>query len=152
MTQSGTESTPKHRVLVVDDDRTFTRTMSDVLGSLFDTATAHDTEEAQAQVAAFRPDVVLLDITLNDGVDGFEALARLRALDTPPEVIMLTGMTGPGPVVKAIKGGAFHYVMKESNPGELANLINQAAERGLAAAAGGAGSATAGARRRTGCL
>ena len=129
MTRPETESAPRHRVLVVDDDRTFTRTMSDVLGSLFDTATAHDTEEALAQVAAFRPDVVLLDITLNDGIDGFEALARIHALDTPPEVIMLTGMTGPGPVVKAIKGGAFHYVMKESNPGELANLINQAAER-----------------------
>jgi DNA-binding NtrC family response regulator len=124
-----TEATPRHRVLVVDDDKAFTRTMSDVLGNVFDVAVAHDTEEALAQVAAFTPEVVLLDITLDDGVDGFEALARLRALDTPPEVIMLTGMTGLGPVVKAIKGGAFHYVLKDSNPGELANLINQAAER-----------------------
>lgn len=79
-----TEATPRHRVLVVDDDRTFTRTMSDVLGNVFDVAVARDTEEALAQVAAFAPEVVLLDITLNDGVDGFEALARLRALDTAP--------------------------------------------------------------------
>jgi DNA-binding NtrC family response regulator len=129
MSQSEPEGAPRARVLVVDDDRTFVHEMTTVLGGAFELAAAHDTAGALEQVAAFRPDVVLLDITLDDGVDGFAALARIRALDAAPEVIMLTGMTGTAAVVKAIKGGAFHYMMKESNPGELVHLIGLAAEK-----------------------
>lgn len=132
MTDITPETGPRCRVLIVDDEPTFISDMALILGDRFEVATAADTAGALEMIASARPDVVLLDITLKDGVDGFVALARIKAVESPPEVIMLTGMQGPGAVVQAIKGGAFHYAMKDAAPGELMNLIGQAAEKAAA--------------------
>ncbi len=129
MTDITPETGSRCRVLIVDDEPAFSDDMSMILGDRFEVTVATDTASALEKIAAARPDVVLLDITLKDGVDGFVALARIRAVESPPEVIMLTGMQGPGAVVQAIKGGAFHYAMKDADPGELANLIGLASER-----------------------
>jgi len=132
MTDHTPEPGPRCRVLIVDDDPAFSGDMTLLLGDRFEVTVAADTTGALAKIAEVRPDVVLLDITLKDGVDGFVALARIKAVESPPEVIMLTGMQGPGAVVQAIKGGAFHYAMKDADPGELANLIGLASERAAA--------------------
>jgi DNA-binding NtrC family response regulator len=132
MTDHTPEPGPRCRVLIVDDEPAFSSDMTLLLGDRFEVTVAADTAGALAKIAEARPDVVLLDITLKDGVDGFVALARIKAVESPPEVIMLTGMQGPGAVVQAIKGGAFHYAMKDADPGELANLIGLASEKAAA--------------------
>lgn len=132
MTDNAPETAPRCRVLIVDDEPAFTSDMALILGDRFEVTVAADTASALERIAEVRPDVVLLDITLKDGVDGFVALARIKAVESPPEVIMLTGMQGPGAVVQAIKGGAFHYAMKDADPGELVNLIGLASEKAAA--------------------
>lgn len=132
MTDNTPETGPRCRVLIVDDEPNFTEDMSIILGDRYDVTVAADTAGALEKIAEARPDVVLLDITLKDGLDGFVALAKIRAVESPPEVIMLTGMQGPGAVVQAIKGGAFHYAMKDADPGELVNLIGLASEKAAA--------------------
>ena len=119
----------RFRVLIVDDDRSFAGDLATHLGGLYDVGVAYSAAEAMAQVTALKPDVVLLDIDLRDGVNGFAVLAKIRTMDPGPEVIMLTGTEKTSAVVDAIKAGAFHYVTKPPGLRDLANLVNLAAAR-----------------------
>lgn len=69
---------PKRRVLVVDDNQDAAHTLSQLVGMLgHDVCVAADGAEALEQAAAFRPDVVLMDLGM-PRVDGFEAARRIR--------------------------------------------------------------------------
>ena len=67
------------RVLVVDDDPRLVMAMSDVLAAEgYDTQTAMNGEVAIRQVAAFSPNVMLLDMEMPK-MDGFDVLRWLKA-------------------------------------------------------------------------
>jgi DNA-binding response OmpR family regulator len=67
------------RVLVVDDDPRLVMAMSDVLSAEgYETKTAHNGEVAIRQLAAFSPDVMLLDMEMPK-MDGFDVLRWLKA-------------------------------------------------------------------------
>ena len=71
------------------------------------------------------PDVILLDVGLPD-VDGFDILRRVRrqpALMHIP-VIMVTGKTTRGDVMRALSGGANGYINKPFEFDSLLNAIN----------------------------
>ena len=66
------------RVLVVDDEPEIRRALRTGLGYHdFEVRAVATGEEGLAQVAAWRPDVVLLDLGL-PGMDGFEVLGRMQ--------------------------------------------------------------------------
>ncbi len=70
---------PRRRVLVVDDSAANRGVMVDMLVPLgFEVASAGDGAAALAEVAAFRPDLVLMDLRLPGEIDGLEATRRLR--------------------------------------------------------------------------
>lgn len=120
-------SEPRFRVLIVDDDTAFVADLSSLLSRQFDVAVAYNAKTALEQVAAVKPDVVLLDITMEGLHDGFDVLDRIQEMERAPEVIMLTGIKEMDAVVRAIKGGAFHYITKPPVLSELVNLVNHAA-------------------------
>jgi DNA-binding NarL/FixJ family response regulator len=79
-------------------------------------------EEAMAKVAAFQPEVVLMDIHL-PGISGIEATARLKA-DLPDLlVVMVTVYTDHDKIFDALKAGACGYLLKCSTPGEVRQAI-----------------------------
>ncbi len=92
-------------------------------------------EEALAQVAGWRPDVVLLDLGL-PGIDGFEVLQELRSRDRRAAVIVVSVMPGEQDKVRALDLGADDYVVKPFGVEELLARI-RAALRRQAAIAGG---------------
>jgi CheY-like chemotaxis protein len=81
------------RILVVDDNRDSAESLAMLL-RLFgnDVRTAHDGRMALENAAAYRPDVVLLDIGL-PGMDGLEVCRRLRIQSkaNQPLVVAMTG-------------------------------------------------------------
>jgi len=80
------------KVLIVDDEapaRERLAQLVDDIGSHQVVGGARNGEEALAQVAALRPDVVLMDIRM-PGMDGLEAAARLTEGAAPPAVIFVT--------------------------------------------------------------
>jgi DNA-binding NarL/FixJ family response regulator len=93
-------------------------------------------EEALALAARLRPDVVLMDLQLGDGVDGVTATRRLTArppvdAQAPaapvPRVLVLTMFDTDADISRAIEAGATGYLLKAERPDELFAAILDAA-------------------------
>jgi two-component system CheB/CheR fusion protein len=85
------------RVLVVDDNVDGAESLAMLLrlGEGHEARVAHDGPAALAAAGEFRPDVVLLDIGLPGGMDGYEVARRLAATDEGKNVL-LVALTGFG--------------------------------------------------------
>lgn len=118
---------PGPRLFLVDDDRDYCADLEAVLGGRFQVFQAHSGSGALEMMDQVVPDVILLDVNFGeDGMSGLEILERVRALDNPPPVIMLSGSQSLSVVVRAMKMGAFHYIAKPADLPELVNLLDQA--------------------------
>ncbi|HEX6361504.1 MAG TPA: sigma-54 dependent transcriptional regulator, partial [Albitalea sp.] len=112
-------------VLVIDDEATLARNVAVYLERLgWVTQVAGSAEEGLARYADFRPDVVLLDHNL-PGMSGLEALAKLRGMDPPARVILMTGFGSIDLAVSAMKQGAADYLAKPLALGELKLLLER---------------------------
>src|SRR6202041_3706855 len=101
-----------HNILIVDDERGIRDSLSGVLADEGYSASAAESGEAGLDLirkAAF--DVVLLDIWM-PGIDGLDTLQKIRALENPPEVIMISGHGTIETAVRATKLGAFDFLEK----------------------------------------
>jgi DNA-binding NarL/FixJ family response regulator len=117
------------RVIVVDDHevvRLGLRTFLDGEVDLEVVADAPGGEEALS--AGSRPDVVLMDLQMAP-MDGIEATRRIRARYPGIEVVALTSFGEDERVRAALESGASGYLLKDSDPHEVAAAI-RAAHRG----------------------
>lgn len=116
----------KTRVLIVDDEQDFARTLAErlVLRNLEATAVTSG-EEALAAVQTKVPDVVVLDLKMPD-MSGLEVLDRLRVLSPSVAVIMLTGHDSTAAAIEGMKRGVFDYITKPIDIEELVEKIHQA--------------------------
>ncbi|MFF0507836.1 response regulator [Streptomyces fimicarius] len=113
------------RVLLVDDHqvvRRGLRTFLEIQEDIEVVGEASDGAEGVARTEELRPDVVLMDIKM-PGTDGIEALRRLRELDNPAKVLIVTSFTEQRTVVPALRAGASGYVYKDVDPDALAGAI-----------------------------
>jgi len=115
------------RVLLVDDHRMFRQGLRELLERKTDyhvVGEAATGREALAQIAALRPDVVLLDIQM-PGLDGV-AVAREIGLGHPEvKTIMLTMYRHDRHLLEAIKAGARGYLLKDADADELITTIDR---------------------------
>ena len=124
------------RVLVVDDEPEIRRALRTGLGYQdFDVRAVDSGEEALAQAASWRPDVVLLDLGL-PGIDGFQVLQELRGRDRRAAVIVISVMPGERDKVRALDLGADDYLVKPFGVDELLARIRAALRRQAAIAEG----------------
>jgi two-component system OmpR family response regulator len=109
---SGPQSDVKHRVLVVDDEEFITDLLSTSLRFLdFDVETASSGYAALDAASSFRPDLVLLDVTMPD-IDGFEVCRRLRSDGEQVPVIFLTARDTRDDMLSGFTKGGDDYVTK----------------------------------------
>ncbi|MFI8099587.1 response regulator [Streptomyces sp. NPDC086023] len=86
-------------------------------------------EEAVALAEKLRPDVVLMDLQLGEGIDGVEATRRITALPgRAPHVLVLTTYDTDADITRAIGAGATGYLLKAERPEELFAAIHAAAQ------------------------
>lgn len=105
-------------VLIVDDDRKITDMLRRTLTyEGYTVVTAADGQEALDQLQSQRPDIVVLD-WLMPGIDGIEVARRMRAVDSPP-ILMLTARDAVGDRVMGLDAGADDYLVKPFAPAEL---------------------------------
>jgi DNA-binding NarL/FixJ family response regulator len=119
---------PRIRVLIAEDDGVLRRTIVELLRlepDLEVVAEAGDGQEAAAQAAILKPDIVLTDIDMPraSGIDLARQLARI-APET--KVVVLTKFGDDENVFNAIKAGAIGYVLKDAGMDEIARVIRSA--------------------------
>ncbi|KAA6224370.1 DNA-binding response regulator [Streptomyces albofaciens JCM 4342] len=113
------------RVLLVDDHqvvRRGLRTFLEVQDDIEVVGEASDGDEGIAAAERLRPHVILMDVKM-PGTDGIEALRKLRELDNPARVLVVTSFTEQRTVVPALRAGAAGYVYKDVDPEALAGAI-----------------------------
>jgi len=116
------------RLLIIDDDRSLVELLSDYLTRAGHEVTgAPDGQRGLATAAELHPELVILDVTM-PGLDGWQTLARLRASDTVP-VIMLTARGDEAEILRGFAAGADDYVTKPFSFAQLAARISAVVER-----------------------
>ena len=115
------------KILIIDDDRSIRKGLSLILGDKYGVITAKDGAEALKLFPEERPDIVLLDIGLPE-IDGVEVLKRLKGSSPDATVIMVTAVEDVKTIVKAIKLGAYDYLVKPIDSQELLLTIQHALE------------------------
>lgn len=119
--------------LVIADDHPIVRAGLNALFSLeadIDVvAEASTADEAVALAQGRDPDVVLMDLQFGsrDAASGADATRRIRALDAPPYVLVLTNYDSDADILSAVEAGASGYLLKDAPPHELIAAVRAAA-------------------------
>jgi DNA-binding NarL/FixJ family response regulator len=120
------------RVLVVDDHPIVRQGLVSVLSDEDDlevVGEAGSGREAIGLVARLRPDVVLLDLEMDD-IDGIEAIPQLRSAHAAVGVLVFTAYDTDERVLGAIRAGARGYLLKGASAEEIARGIRSVASGG----------------------
>lgn len=116
------------KVLVVDD-AAFVRAKNTKLLSEHGYAVneASNGAEAVAKYLEWRPDVVLMDITMPT-MDGITAVKEIRQHDKNAKIIMCTALGQQAMVIEAIKAGAKDFIVKPFQPDRLLEAVRKQVE------------------------
>jgi NarL family two-component system response regulator LiaR len=115
------------RVLIVDDQAIVRKGIRALLGQVEIVEVvgeAGDGREAVAQAEALQPDVILMDLVMPH-MDGIEATRQIAGRQGAARILVLTSFAGDDQVFPAIKAGALGYLLKDSEPKDLLEAIEQ---------------------------
>lgn len=154
------EAAGRAKVLVADDDEGLRQALGMIVrGAGYACVTAANGAQAVELVARERPDVAVLDVMM-PGLDGFEAVERIRALDADLPLLMLSAKADIVDKRVGFRLGADDYMAKPFNEDELLlriqALLRRARPRAAESASPnpqvGAGAGAAGTRLEVGGL
>jgi len=118
----------KATILVVDDENGVRQSFNMLLKDNYNVLLAGTGEEA-ADIFSKNPvDLILLDILLPD-INGIDLLEKLMETDPNVEIIMVTAVNEIKTAVKAIKLGAYEYIIKPFEVNDVLILIDRALEK-----------------------
>jgi DNA-binding NarL/FixJ family response regulator len=123
------ESTAPIRVAIVDDHsvvRAGLRRLLEASAGIDVVGDAPDGRAALELVAASRPDVVLMDLSM-PAMDGIEATAAITRDAPDVRVLVLTSFADHDDVLRALDAGAAGYILKDCEPDELLAAVRAAA-------------------------
>jgi diguanylate cyclase (GGDEF)-like protein len=106
----------KHTILIVDDETTNIRALSQVLRPEYTVYMARDGRTAIETAENVTPDLILLDIIMSD-MSGYEVITELKNSDRTREipVVFITGLSGVEDEEKGFLLGAVDYITKPFN-------------------------------------
>jgi DNA-binding NarL/FixJ family response regulator len=109
-------------VLLVDDHlvvRSGLRALLSTQPDIEVVAEASSGEEGVSVALDHAPDVVLMDLAMGAGIDGIEAIRRLRAERPGQAVLVFTTYDSDADIVRAVDAGAMGYLLKDAAPDEI---------------------------------
>jgi len=131
--KGGTES-----ILIIDDDQTQIQIMSKILSKLgYQVAGAQTGEQAVEYVKQNKPDLLLLDLMLDPGIDGAETYRRIKEINPDQRAIIVSAYEDSEKIDFAQSLGAARFVKKISTVESLGKAVRSELDDALAGAEGG---------------
>ena len=115
-------------ILVVDDENGIRQSFKVLFKDRYHVLAAETGKEAIDLLTKNSVDLILLDILLPD-VNGLDLLEKLKAIDPNLDVIMVTAVKDLQTAVKAIKLGAYEYIIKPFLVDDVLNAVERALEK-----------------------
>ena len=115
------------RLIVVDDHPVVRKgivAMLETEDNLEVVAECSNGQEAVLEYTRQKPDVILMDLVMPE-MDGVEAIKEIKNIDANARILVLTSFTSNEQVFSAIEAGATGYLLKDSDPENLAKSIEQ---------------------------
>ncbi|MFZ5906055.1 MAG: sigma-54-dependent transcriptional regulator [Nitrospirota bacterium] len=117
------------KILIADDDKNLRKVLVNELSDAgYEVSQAESGTKAIQVLEKEEQDVILLDLNM-PGMNGMEILKRIRELDIPAEVVILTAYATVSTAVEAMKNGAYDYLTKPFQIEELVTVIERAYEK-----------------------
>ena len=111
-------------ILIVDDEKEQREIISSVLNRLgYQTRTANCGEKAIEYLKKTPVDLVLLDIVMPRGINGYETLKEIRTINPEQKAIITSGQTNHPDRIKAAELGGNQYLAKPVSLSLLARTI-----------------------------
>ncbi|ADL06987.1 response regulator [Thermosediminibacter oceani] len=116
----------KRKILVVDDQEWVRKMLLEALAVLgYEAFGASSGPEALQLAVEKEPDLAVIDVSI-PGMDGLTLLSKFREKDLKIPGILISGNGEKNCIEKALKEGAFAYLVKPFDIGDLEGLIKQA--------------------------
>lgn len=128
----------KISVAIVEDDSMIRESYSYLINNSegFEVAGAYKSyEDASRHLVAIKPDVILLDVEL-PGINGIEALPKIKKLLPLSHILILTVYENNETVFNALSNGASGYLTKNTSAAKIIEAIKEVLEGGAPMSAG----------------
>jgi putative nucleotidyltransferase with HDIG domain len=114
-----------HRVLIIDDEPGMLQLLTDFLNrNGYKAQGVSCVRDGLTLLKKKNIDLVISDIMMPD-IDGLEGLAKIKEIDEDAIVIMMTGFGSMETAVKAMRNGAYDYILKPFNIDDLELIIKR---------------------------
>jgi two-component system alkaline phosphatase synthesis response regulator PhoP len=122
---TSTDTNRRSRVLIADDNEPNRELLEVYLAEIdCEIATAVDGRDTLDKVAAFRPDIILLDVMMPK-LSGFEVCQQLKGdpATSPIMILMVTALGELGDIERAVEAGTDDFLSKPVNKAELVKRV-----------------------------
>lgn len=122
-----TLSTPRIKVLCVDDHRIVREGLTLIIGRQPDmevVGSASSGEESVQLFGRLRPDVTLMDLQLGS-MSGVQAIRSIRRLAPAARIVVLTMFQGDEDIYRALEAGAATYLLKDTLSDDLVRVVRE---------------------------
>lgn len=117
-----------HRILIVDDEPNVRLFLTELLdGGDYRLETAENGADAMAKGTEGGPDIVFLDLNLPD-VNGLDLIKPLKALDSSPQIIIISALGTVENAVRATQLGAYDFITKPFDIEKITLTLNRCLE------------------------
>lgn len=119
-------------IIIYDDSLTLRESLANLLalsGNYFISGSFANCTEVIHQVQKLKPDVILMDIDM-PGINGIEAVKKIRGINTTVQIIMLTVFDDNTHVFDALFAGANGYLLKKYVSDKLIHSIQDVLDGG----------------------
>lgn len=120
-------SEEKPRVLIVDDDPEIRSILLEFLGRSYECLALNSAEEALAVLATQKVDLILTDIAMAR-MNGLDLVRHIISEAPDSVIVMISGQQTIESAIQAMRAGAFDYITKPFELGEVAAVTRRALE------------------------
>ena len=119
------------RIFLLDDEELVVSMLARVLKKEgYETRVQTSAADALDNIASWHPDLVLLDIHLDEDINGIQILQQIKNEGIDTQVVMLTADDRAETAIKAMKLGAADYLTKPFNSEEVKIVVKGILEKG----------------------